>query len=71
MLECERAYRLMPLYGASLVAVHMGLGGPTGGRTGGVPFLGISDYGDPLGILVNVNGRFIWQNNTGYGTEAR
>ena len=28
----------MPLYGASLVAVHMGLGGPTGGRTGGVPF---------------------------------
>ena len=37
-LECERAYRLMPLYGASLVAVHMGLGGPTGGRTGGVPF---------------------------------
>jgi hypothetical protein len=30
---------IAPLYGASLVAVHMGLGGPTGGRTGGVPFL--------------------------------
>ena len=42
----------MPLYGASLVAVHMGLGGPTGGRTGGALFF-ISGCGASPGTLLN------------------